>query len=198
MSNRLHRATFPSRRPAGCRYAMRAFTLFELMVVLSIAAILATLAVPAMRNFLQSQQSLSASSQIMSSLNYARSEAIKEDLNVTAAIGVRICASSNELTCDPAGNWNNGWIVLSSMSATPLAAYGALQTGLTLTTVPATPEVDFQPNGMTTLAALVEFKLCDSRGATYARDVEIDLTGRIQAASKVGYDVTGTTALVCP
>jgi type IV fimbrial biogenesis protein FimT len=178
------------------------FTLFELMIVLSIAAILAAMAVPGMRSFLQTQQQISAVTNLITNLNYARSEAIKEDVPVTGAncggTGVCLCASANGTTCDPMGNWSNGWIVYSSATNSALEVTGALQAGLTLTANPAAPAVTFQPNGMTNLGALTEFVLCDSRGAAYAREVEVDLTGRIEAASKTGYDVTGTTALVCP
>ena len=192
--NELH--TSPARQ--------RGFTLFELMIVLSIAAVLAALAVPGMHSFLQTQQQISAVTNLMTSLSYARSEAIKEDVPVTGVnctgTGVCLCASANGSTCDPAGNWNNGWIIYSSANNAngALEATGALQTGLTLTANPATPAVTFQPNGTSNVAALTTFTLCDSRGAAYAREVEVDVTGRVQASSKVGYDVTGTTALVCP
>ena len=190
----------PRMRPAR----VRGFTLFELMIVLSIAAILSALAIPGMRSFLQTQEQISAVTNLVTELNYARNEAIKEDVPVTGAnctgTGVCLCASANGTTCDPAGNWNNGWIVFSSnpSSNQVLEATGALQAGLTLSTNPAAPAVTFQPNGMTNLGALTEFVLCDSRGAAYAREVEVDVTGSIQASSKPGYDVTGTTPLACP
>ncbi|HEY7930338.1 MAG TPA: GspH/FimT family pseudopilin [Steroidobacteraceae bacterium] len=181
----------------------RGFTLFELMIVCSIAAVLAALAVPAMRSFLQNQQQSSAVTNLMTTLQYARSEAIKEDVPVAGAnctgSGVCLCPSANGSTCDPAGNWNNGWIVYTSANGgAALEAVGALQSGLTLKTNPATVAVTYQPNGTTALGALVEFTLCDSRGAAYARELEVDISGSIQASATPGYDVTGTTPLVCP
>jgi type IV fimbrial biogenesis protein FimT len=195
----------PSVRPyrAPCGRAA-GFTLFELMIVVAIAAILASLAVPAMHSFLQDEEQISAATNLMTSLNYARGEAIKEDVPVTGGnctgTGVCLCASVNGTTCDPAGNWNAGWIVYTSapLANQSLEATGALQSGLTMTTSPATPAVTFQANGTSTLNALVQFTLCDSRGAAYAREVEVDVSGRVQASSHVGYDVTGATALVCP
>ncbi|HWG75873.1 MAG TPA: GspH/FimT family pseudopilin [Steroidobacteraceae bacterium] len=187
----------------SCAAGERGFTLFELMIVCSIAAVLAALAVPAMHSFLQNQQQSSAVTNLMSTLQYARSEAIKEDVPVAGAnctgSGVCVCPSANGTTCDPAGNWNNGWIVYTSANGgAALEAVGALQPGLTLSTNPATVAVSYQPNGTTDLNALVEFTLCDSRGAAYARELEVGISGSIQASSTPGYDVTGTTALVCP
>lgn len=189
----------------NCPTGERGFTLFELMIVCAIAAVLAALAVPAMRSFLQNQQQSSAVTNLMTTLQYARSEAIKEDVPVAGAnctgSGVCVCPSANGTSCDPAGNWNNGWIVYTSAApngVSVLEAVGALQPGLTLSTNPATLAVTYQPNGTTDLNSLVEFTLCDSRGSAYARELEVGISGSIQASSTPGYDVTGTTALVCP
>jgi type IV fimbrial biogenesis protein FimT len=180
----------------------RGFTLFELMIVLSIAAVLTAMAVPAMHSFLQNQQQSSAVSNLMITLEYARSEAIKEDVPVTGVdctgTGVCVCPSSNGTSCDPAANWSNGWIVYTSAGPKVIEAVGALQSGLSLSASPATVAVTYPPNGTTNLAGLVEFTLCDSRGAAYARELEVDISGSIQASSHPGYDVTGTTPLVCP
>jgi type IV fimbrial biogenesis protein FimT len=185
-----------------CPTAERGFTLFELMIVCSIAAVLTAMAVPAMHSFLQNQQQSSAVSNLMITLEYARSEAIKEDVPVTGVdctgTGVCLCPSANGTSCDPAGNWSNGWIVYTSAGPKVIEAVGALQSGLTLSASPATVAVTYQPNGTTSLAGLVEFTLCDSRGAGYAHELEVSISGSIQASSHPGYDVTGTTPLVCP
>jgi len=70
------------------------FTILELMMVLLVSGILAMLALPAMRQFLQNQGLSSAASELVSGLNYARSEAIKEDVSVNGGGGVRLCAST--------------------------------------------------------------------------------------------------------
>jgi hypothetical protein len=61
----------------------------------------------------------------------------------------------------------------------------------------ATPlaTVTFFSNGMTSAPAA--FTLCDSRGATKARSVEVTLAGRVAAATVPGKRLNGT-ALVCP
>jgi type IV fimbrial biogenesis protein FimT len=188
-----------------CRGAC-GFTLFEVLIVMLIVAVLAAFALPSMRQFVQNQQESSAASGLVSNLNYARSEAIKEDLPVAGGAGVTLCASTgagNPPSCDTT-NWASGWIVLSSNPAIaePLQATGALADGLTLTTTPANAVVLFQPNGTAPGLTVggngrVMFKLCDSRGANTAREVEVSLSGIIQAAAQPGSDVSGA-ALTCP
>jgi len=177
------------------------FTLFELLIVIGIAGILAAIGLPAMRKFVQNYQASTAASGLITSLNYARSEAIKEDQPSAGGTGVQLCASGGAVTCDTT-NWASGWIVLSPASPAPLQIVGALPSTMTLTVTPANAAIVFQPNG--TAPALVVggnqramFKLCDSRGANAARDVEVSIGGIIQASSLPGKDVSGA-ALTCP
>jgi type IV fimbrial biogenesis protein FimT len=181
----------------------RGFTLWELMIVVGIAGILAAIAVPGMRVFVQNQRESTAAGSLVYSLSYARSEAIKEDLS---AAGVSVCASSNGTGCDALGNWNNGWIVLpptlGAAAPPPLQVVGALPAGLTVTTTPTTASVSFISGGQTSLGtgvgAFVMFTICDTRGYKFAREIEVNPSGHVQAASKSGFQVDGTTPLTCP
>src|ERR1019366_2561507 len=177
-------STLPSRNGRRHGRGARGFTLIELVAVMGIVAILAALALPAMRQFLQNQQASSAASELITDLNYARSEAIKEDLSVAGGAGVSLCASTGtgaNPSCDT-GNWVSGWIVQSPANPVPLQVVGALPAGLTLTTTPSNAAVVFQPDGAAPALTVgangrVMFTLCDSRGAAAAREVEVSVNG---------------------
>jgi phosphoserine aminotransferase len=117
---------------------------------------------------------------------------------------VSFCASTGagaNATCDTA-QWASGWIVHSSATAAPLQVVGALGAGLTLDTFPANAAIVFQSNGTAPAAAVgangrVMFVLCDARGAAFAREVEVSVTGIIQAAAKAGFDVSGAAIGGC-
>lgn len=87
------------------------FTLIELMVTLSIMAILAMLAAPALRTFFVKRTVSSQADALSGALRLARSEAIKRGQIVT------ICASGNAEAKPPqclsgnATNWSTGWII---------------------------------------------------------------------------------------
>ena len=85
------------------------FTLIELMVVVGIVAVLATLAAPSVQGVLAEAGLRDQSESLMSDLRYARSMALKRGVSVT------ICASSNPSaslpTCSTSNpNWATGWI----------------------------------------------------------------------------------------
>lgn len=61
------------------------FTLIELMVVLAVAGVLATLAVPSFKSLIQSQRVKNASFELYAALSLARNEAIKRNSDVTVA-----------------------------------------------------------------------------------------------------------------
>src|SRR5215472_3186299 len=89
-----------------CR--QRGFTLTELMVAVSIVAILLGIGVPSYRYITNSYRVSSEVNGLLGDLMYARSEAIKEGQDVT------LCASADGATCSGSTAWNAGWIVFSN------------------------------------------------------------------------------------
>jgi type IV fimbrial biogenesis protein FimT len=84
---------------------MRGFTLIELMVAVSVAAVLLGLGVPAFRQTLISNRLTASANEFMAALNYARSEAIRRGVPVV------LCKSSSGTSCDTGGNkWEIGWM----------------------------------------------------------------------------------------
>lgn len=65
---------------------LNGFTLIEMMVVLAVLAIIVTTAVPGMGNFLDSNKLRGATSQFYSDMQYARSESIKRNVNVSVSV----------------------------------------------------------------------------------------------------------------
>ncbi len=81
-------------------------SLIEFLIVASITAVLAGLAVPSFQSMMLRQAVESAAGALVSDMRLARSEAIKRSSRVT------ICASSNGTSCAGVGAlWKDGWIV---------------------------------------------------------------------------------------
>jgi type IV fimbrial biogenesis protein FimT len=168
--------------------------MIELVITLTIGAILVAIGVPSMSTFIQDQRLTSQANSLVLSLNFARSEAIKRDL----AAGVQMCASSNGTTCTGgSGHWEAGWIVPDPTNAGNPPLQGVPSVGAnTIVEASVRTAVVFQPNG--TVAAPTSFRVCDSRGAGKARAVDVSPSGRILAATTPGKATDGVTALVCP
>jgi type IV fimbrial biogenesis protein FimT len=166
------------------------FTLIELMITIVVAAILMTIAVPAFQNFLRNDRQWTTANSLVMTLNAARSEAIKQDTAVS------VCPTANGTSCSASSAWSQGWIVLSSATgSTPALTVPSLATGTTLTEASGLTAVTFLSTGM--VSAQAAFTLCDARGATQARYVQVGPTGSIASSSTVGQSLSGTP-LSCP
>ena len=95
-------------------HALRAlnggFSLIELLIALSVMAILVTVAVPAYRDMLISHRLATQSNTFLSILHFARSEAIKRNGRVV------VCKSSSNEICAAGGDWEQGWIVFHDIN----------------------------------------------------------------------------------
>jgi type IV fimbrial biogenesis protein FimT len=116
-------------------------TLIELMVTLSIFAILAAIATPSFRQTIAASRLSSATTELMNSLTRTRAEAIRYGTRVTA------CKSNGSSTdCAPAATvgWEQGWVVFQDPTRTTTTV--TVDAGDTVTFV-AQP----MPSGITAL-----------------------------------------------
>ncbi len=175
------------------------FTLIELLTAMTVAGILAAIAVPAFNGFLQNDRDTGQVNSLVGSFSYARSEAVKR----ASTNGITVCPSLDSLNCD-AGPWTEGWIVTFIDPVTPantivLQAIPALSGTNTVTPVagPATGITFTSNGGVAAPGAPFTLRICDARGAAFARQVEVNATGRVAASQRPGFSVGGA-ALACP
>jgi type IV fimbrial biogenesis protein FimT len=90
---------------------MSGFTLTEMIVVVSIVAILMAIGVPTYRSVTNSNRIAAEVNGLLGDMQYARAEAIKEGQPVT------VCTSSDGATCANVATWQSGWIVFSNPNA---------------------------------------------------------------------------------
>jgi len=84
---------------------MAGFTLFELLVTVAVASIIATLGIPGFQNIVANNRSVTYTNDLVTALNLARSEATRRRAPID------VCASANGTTCSGANDWSVGWIV---------------------------------------------------------------------------------------
>jgi prepilin-type N-terminal cleavage/methylation domain-containing protein len=96
----------------------RGFTLVEVMVVMTISAILIAMALPSFRTMIRSSEISSATNSVVAGLDIARSEAIRRNNVVT------MCRSADAATPNPScssavsgtyanNDWAVGWVVFA-------------------------------------------------------------------------------------
>jgi len=88
------------------RTGQAAFTIIELMIAITVLGILLALAAPNMRDFILRNRLTAQTNDMVTALQFARSEAIKR------GVPVGVCARGvDDETCDATADWRDGWIV---------------------------------------------------------------------------------------
>ena len=159
------------------------------MVTLVVATILITVAVPGMRNMIETNKVVSAANSISSVMNLARSEAAKRGLNVG------VCVSNDQATCTGAG-WKEGWLVwedkdldgVFDVSTPPkssdekiIQVGSALPVSTSVTSTQTT--IVFNSTGFTTTPDT--WKICDSGNGNVGYEVKLLASGALSQASQV-------------
>jgi len=89
----------------------RGVTLIELLVTVSVMAILLATGVPNFQSFMNTNRAVALTNELVGALNLARSEAIKRGVQVT------VCKTANpdaaSPACTTAGGWQTGWLIFT-------------------------------------------------------------------------------------
>ena len=151
-------------------------TLAELLVVLGLTAVAASLATPTFHELGANVRRDSLVEELRASLLLARTEA------VARGVPVVVCASADGRTCRPEPSWSHGWTV-RARAAGPVQAVAplaAVRNESSVSVQATRAAVEFQPTA--SAATTATFSLCDRRGAAAARAVVVSRTGRVRVA----------------
>jgi type IV fimbrial biogenesis protein FimT len=97
--------------------AQAGLTMIELLVTVTIAAILMGIGVPSYRYVTYSNRVSTEINSLLGDLQYARSEAVKEGQMVT------LCPANSTLdACAGGTSWNGGWIIFSDINSNQTVA----------------------------------------------------------------------------
>lgn len=161
---------------------IKGFTVVELMIVVGVMGILLAVGLPGLQDTISRIGTNTQAKTLVSSLNFARSEAIKRGNLVS------ICSSSSGTDC-VADAWADGWIVFVDNNSDANGAAGSVDVGdevlrvyqgLGGNTLTFTADLQqYDPQGFGTNAAARTFLLCPEDGnSANAQSIEISLTGR--------------------
>jgi type IV fimbrial biogenesis protein FimT len=89
------------------------FTIFELVVVMGIVAIIAIIGVPSYKYVTTANRIATEVNAMLADMRYARTEAVRQGLPVV------ICSSNDQQTCAANNNaWESGWIIFADPNNT--------------------------------------------------------------------------------
>ena len=157
-------------------------TLLELLLVMSIVAVLLTSAIPSFHEMIMNSRRTTAINEMVGTIQFARGEAAKRNREVV------LCPSGGgrQCTADP---WNLGWLVFANLDQDSPARLDADEPLLFVKPARKGLKINanrlafrFRPLGVRSVNGTITF--CDSRGAQSARALIISYTGRPRVSAR--------------
>ena len=170
----------------------RGFTLIELMVTVAVLAIVLSIAMPDIQQFIRDSRMTTQTNDLVTLINLARSQAVHEGHRA------ELCISADQQNCNP-GSWSDGWLVWvdrndnDSLDADEVARVGAAISRYTTTQALNSTNANFNtvtflPTGFARLGNGVAFATltlqpndCHDPNAQQGRQITINASGAIKS-----------------
>lgn len=167
----------------------RGFTMPELLISVAIIAILLALALPAFNSLVLDNRIVAMTNRFVADLRLARSEALKRNSRVV------VCRSGDIRAANPScggasQTWTQGWLIFANSDANTVFDSGTdtlikVGEGISdaqlsiISNSSGDSAISFNPDASTNQAgATLHWAICDNRGATHGRRIEVPPTGR--------------------
>ena len=176
--------------------SMAGFTLIELIIVVALAAIMMTLAVPSFQSIVANNRITSHTNELVMAINMGRSEAVKRNVRVI------LCRSANPTAATPAcggsaNTWTTGWLLFASGDAnntyqaavdTLIRIGDAARTGIRIRTNGTSDNnLEINSNGTTNEGGgTAAFAICDDRDGDgdfdeqWGRQIQVSPSGHVR------------------
>jgi type IV fimbrial biogenesis protein FimT len=186
------RSGHPRMRPS-IRHTKRSagFTLVELMVTLSLLAIIVGLAVPGLQTLVTSNRVSTLANEFTSGLSYARGQAVNKNMCTTMCISANTTAANP--TCSPTlTNWSSGWIILADPDCNGggngvrdelLQVYEGRASGPTLASQGNTRRITFISRGTLRGVGAADAFEIKTDGPDAVKRLCMDMAGRVRVGS---------------
>lgn len=159
----------------------KGFTLVELLIVLTLVAVIAGFAIPSFSQLVANNRVATTTNSLVGVLNYARSESIKRG-RVVEITAINSAGNANE--------WGGGWRVWVDQGTNgydageEIRVFTEINAAVTIDGPDALTNFRFRPNGFVAPApaggAEYAFDICDDRTGETGRRLQIHTSGRIR------------------
>lgn len=157
----------------------RGVTLVELIMTLVIIGSMLTIGLPSFFEFTQRARMTSGKNELLSALNYARSNA------ATSGSETVLCPSVDQVHCADSMNWHQGWILFVDVNRddkrneneTILSVGQNLSKDLAIVSSQGRKKVVYRTDG-SAMGTNLTFTFCDRRGVKSASTLVVNNGGR--------------------
>jgi len=170
----------------GNRIAVCGFTLIELLVTLAVSVILLSVGIPGFRNLIMDNRLVSETNQFVTSIQLARSAAIRYQRNAIICVSADYDAPTP--SCSAGTDWSNGWIVwvdkdrdAATDTNEVLAVFAPLAATSTFSSITVN-SFTYDPLGF--INAGDDLTLCDNRSGEKGRLVRVNSVGRTNVSAQ--------------